>query len=783
MPGTDIGKAYIQIVPSTGGIEGAIQSMLDPEAERAGNSAGGKFSNAFGGFLKGAAAVATTAIASATTGIVALTKSAYDSYADYEQLVGGVETLFGSAYTSVEEFAENEGISLDYAAQAFERYQSRQETVLNNASNAYMTAGLSANEYMETVTGFAAALNNSLGENAWQSANYADMAIIDMSDNANKMGTSMESIQNAYMGFSKQNFTMLDNLKLGYGGTKTEMERLLHDAEEIAGYEFGSLDVNNFANVVEAINIIQNDLGIAGTTAKEAASTLSGSASMVGAAWSNLVTGLGDENADISGLIDNLLSSVTSLLSNATPRIEQIFMGISTMVTELLPQVISMAIDIITNNLPTLLDASVQMIDAIGKALIDNAPKLMDAALLIVTTIADLIMNNLPTIIELGVTLLISLIEGITAALPDLINSIVELIPTIVNTLINYLPLILKAGMDLLLGLIKGIISALPELIKTLPQIIDTTINTLLGMLPEIIECGVELLTALVDNLPAIIDAIVTVLPEIIDAVISALIDNTPVLVDAGFKLFTALVDNLPQIIVEICKAIPEIIKNICNALIEKWPDIQKAGQDLFEQIWNKAPEILADLKKQCVEFVKGMIDAFKGEITSIEEVGKNLIEGLWNGIESMGSWIGDKVKGFGDGVLSDLKDFFGIESPSKVMRDEVGKFIPEGMAIGITTNADAVTAAMDELSNNALSTAKASISGNIGINSTNISNIDNSFDVIISLLSLYLPIIADASRDVNISLEGGADRLFDIVRERNQIFTKSTGYNPLVNG
>ena len=256
--------------------------------------------------------------------IVDLGKQSVAGYADYEQLAGGVETLFGSSYKTVEEYAEGVGLSMDAAARTFEDYQNRQKTVMENANQAYKTAGMSANEYMETVTGFAASLNSSLGEYAWQSANYADSAVRAMSDNANKMGTDMASIVHAYQGFAKQNFTMLDNLKLGYGGTKEEMERLLKDAEEFEGLEIGSLDANNFADVISAIEIIQDKLGITGTTAKEASSTISGSIGTMKSAWQNFVAGLANADQNPEELFDQVVEAAEQVWENLKPVLERL---------------------------------------------------------------------------------------------------------------------------------------------------------------------------------------------------------------------------------------------------------------------------------------------------------------------------------------------------------------------------------------------------------------------------------------------------------------------------
>ena len=258
------------------------------------------------------------------TAMIDLGKQSIAGYADYEQLAGGIETLFGSSYKTVEEYAEGVGISLEAAERTWDTYSKRQEIIMKSANEAYKTAGMSANKYMETVTGFAASLNSSLGESVWQSAYYADSAIVAMSDNANKMGTDMESIIHAYQGFAKQNFTMLDNLKLGYGGTKEEMERLLRDAEEFEGLEIGEFDASNFADVISAIEIIQDKLGITGTTAKEASTTISGSIGAMKSAWENFVAGLANGEQNPEELFDTVVEAAQQVWENLKPVLQRL---------------------------------------------------------------------------------------------------------------------------------------------------------------------------------------------------------------------------------------------------------------------------------------------------------------------------------------------------------------------------------------------------------------------------------------------------------------------------
>ena len=362
---------------------------------KAAEESGSKFEG-FGKVLKtvgvalGAVAVAAGAAA------VKLGKEVIAAYADYEQLVGGVDTLFKDS------------------SQEIQRY----------AANAYKTAGLSANEYMETVTGFSASLIQSLGGDTEKAAKYADMAITDMSDNANKMGTDMSSIQNAYQGFAKQNYTMLDNLKLGYGGTKQEMERLLADAEKISGVKY---DISSYADVVEAIHVMQESMDIAGTTAKEAEATISGSVNALKSAVSNLIVGFGDADADMELLCNNMVDAFKTVVANITPVIENIVAALPTALDALLTAVGEL--------LPTLLEAVTELFSQVLETLLSLLPQLIPAAVSALMTIVNTLIENLPTIIVEIVKAVPQIIAGIVKAFGSLMYKIVEIGGNIVKGL------------------------------------------------------------------------------------------------------------------------------------------------------------------------------------------------------------------------------------------------------------------------------------------------------------------------------------------------------------
>ena len=489
--------------------------------------------------------------------MVDLGKSAVNNFADYEQLIGGVETLFKDSADTVEQYA----------------------------NNAYKTAGLSANEYMETVTSFSASLLQSLGGDTEKSAKVADMAITDMSDNANKMGTSMEMIQNAYQGFAKQNYTMLDNLKLGYGGTKTEMERLLADASAISGVKY---DISSLNDVYSAIHVIQEEMGIAGTTARESTETISGSLNSVKSSWQNLLTGLASGNTDIKSSVKNLSKSITDFAKNIVP-------------------VISTTI----------------------KNMIELFPELIN--------------EMLPLILELGTELIVGLIEGISSNSEMLMSTISDAITQIINVIILLLPQFLELGIDLLVQFMTGIANSIPKLVPTITEVILKIIKVITDNLPEIIIAGIDILLALIEGLIDAIPTLIEAMPEIISSIVVALTE--------------------PEMLAKLVSAALELILALGGGLIKAIPDL------LF-----MIPTIISNISTELQNKIKN---------TDWKALGKNILDGILNGMINFGNVVKDTIKKMGDKILGEIKAFFGIKSPSRLMKKEVGKFLAEGIAVG----------------------------------------------------------------------------------------------------
>lgn len=578
----------------------------------------GKIGSAVNTAVKASAA----AVGAASAGVAALGTACINAYADYEQLVGGVETLFKDSADTIQTYADN----------------------------AYKTAGLSANEYMETVTSFSASLLQSLDGDTEKAAAAADLAITDMADNANKMGTAMESIQNAYQGFAKQNYTMLDNLKLGYGGTKEEMQRLLADAEKLSGVKY---DLSSYADIVEAIHVIQTEMGITGTTAKEASTTIQGSVASMKAAWANLMVGMADDTQDFDLLLSNFIESIGTVADNLLPRIGVVIEGMGKLVAGLAPEIAS-ALPTLTNELlPNLVELGVQSISALVQGIQENGDSLAAGALSIVGTLAEGIAELLPMVADTAASLAVSLADGLTESLPDIIPIAIETISTLVENLTENANTIIDAGIQIILALGEGLIAALPQLIETVPQIVINIANVINDNAPKLVDTALYLITRLAVGLVQAIPTLVVNIPKIIEAIVAA------------FMAFQWL--NLGK----------QLIDGVANG-------VKKAG------------ESMATAAKNAFSKFKSKITGSE-VATELKNIGKYIIDGIVGGIKNSLSKIANIAGKIKDTLLSKLKGLFRIASPSKLMKEEVGTYIGEGIAVGIEESGQmAVDAAED---------------------------------------------------------------------------------------
>ena len=507
-----------------------------------------------------------------------LGKSALDSVGQLEQNVGGVETLFGDAA----------------------------DAVIASADRAYQTAGMSANDYMSTVTSFSASLLQSLGGNTEEAAKVADMAIIDMADNANKMGTSMDMIQNAYQGFAKQNYTMLDNLKLGYGGTKTEMERLLADAEKLTGVKY---DINNLNDVYQAIHAVQEEMGITGTTAKEAASTLEGSMASAKAAWDNFMNGSGDAD-QLADAFATAADNIVKNLAEIIPRFAETLPALGGAIIAQIPGLVAAIV-------PAVLSAGQSVLKQLQDAVLDfDFAGTADKVVQMITGFIE--GDGLGSLLDTLVTIFTGIVNGISSMLPSLLPALIELISYVVTSLLDQLPAILDCALELILGLAQGILAALPVLIEALPEVISSIVEFLISAVPQIIDAGIELLMALVDALPVIIDALVDALPQIIRATVTALIAAAPQIATAGIKLLGALIEAIPVRVVELAEAVPDIVAAIIDVLAELPGLIGEVFAEIVTDLVEWGQQMLSNASmamSNMLSKVSGIIQELPGKI------------------------------------------------------------------------------------------------------------------------------------------------------------------------
>lgn len=611
--GTQLGKAYVQIVPSMQGLASELRRAFGdsmPDGHRFGSSLGGKVVSGFGSTIKKGFALAAKAgiatISAASAGIGAIVKSSASAYADYEQNIGGVETLF----------------------------KDNADTIVKYASEAYKTAGISANDYMQNVTSFSASLLQGLGGDTAQTAEIANEAMVDMSDNANKFGTDISSIQNAYQGFAKQNYTMLDNLKLGYGGTQAEMARLINDSGVLGdSIKVDEKTVNSvsFDKMIEAIHKVQTDLDITGTTSKEAATTVSGSLGSVKAAWANLMAGMGDKNADLKNLIKEMVSTVKTFAKNIMPVIKQALSGVTTLISELAPDIAVELPQLVSDLLPQLIEAGTQIFQALVKGISDNIGTITQAAITAITTIATALIQNTGPLVQSLATIITTIAQALPTILPDLINAIVEQIPTVIQAVID-----------------------------CMPAIIDGTI--------QIVTAIAE---ALVDNIDLIIDGAV----QIIDALTMSLSDS-----DTAAKLAQSALEIIGTLTMELLKNLPDILADGILIAVELIKGIAQGMVDYFAPVSDALSDMLIDLT-----------DWFSRKWNDFKEWGSDMIQAFIDGIKEKWQSLKDTVCD----VASSVKDFLGFSEPDKGPLSNFHTFAPDMMdlfAKGIADNEDTIT-------------------------------------------------------------------------------------------
>ncbi len=612
-----------------------------------------------GNIAQGGLKVLAGSVAGIAAGFGVMTKSALDSFASLEQNIGGVETLFKDSA----------------------------QKVIDSAENAYKTAGLSANAYMETVTSFSASLLQSLGKDTEKAADYADRAIIDMSDNVNKMGTSMEMIQNAYQGFAKQNYTMLDNLKLGYGGTASEMYRLLQDAanlnEEFASTAKFSMDSKghleaNFADITEAIHIVQTEMGITGTTAKEASETISGSIASAKGAFDNFLNGTGSPEALAESMV-TAGKNVLKGLGEIVPRLLQTLPEVGKLIQENLVNSLS------GDSMQKIVEAGKNAVMSLIDGMFASVPTIIPVALNFVKLIADTVITNVPTLIQKGYELLSNLVDGFVKAIPEALPKILDFVQGIGDKLAEAAPILIQKGFELLQKLVEGIITAVPILISRVPEIISTFANIINDNFPTILMKGAQLLGQLVLGLIQSIPTLIANIPKIISAIVDTLMAFQWLNLGRGIIKF--LGDGIGAMKDFVVKKGSEILIGLKNTLMNLPSTLANIGRTAVSGLGNAISAGISWVKNAAGNIVSAIVNTIKSIPGGMLSIGKDIVKGLWNGISDMTGWVIDKIQGFGESVLGGIKDFFGIHSPSRVMRDEVGKYMAQGVGVGFEKN------------------------------------------------------------------------------------------------
>lgn len=564
-------------------------NKIDETTEKA-ESSSGKLGKALGTMATGVA----VAVGACATAVGAISKRAIESYADYEQLVGGVETLFKDSA----------------------------EIVQGYAKDAYQTAGLSANEYMETVTSFSASLLQSLNGDTAKSAEYANSAIIDMADNANKMGTSMESIQSAYQGFAKKNYSMLDNLKLGYGGTQEEMYRLLSDAKELDKTFDADFSINkkgqlqaDFADITKAIHIVQENMGIAGATAEEASSTISGSLGALKSAWENTLIAMGDENANFTDVINKLVESATTAFGNLLPRIQIIFGAIPTLISQLAPQLPA----IVQTLFPALLESAVGLLDSLvsqipaligilGSTLSSHAPMLLETVGTMLTDMANYIQTNLPVFVSKAKDLMTKFGEKLKESLPEVISKGLDLLLGLSESILENAPTLVQTGMELIGSLVGGIVDSLPDLISKGPEIITNLANVINESMNYILFEGIEIVWSLIKGIIESIPDLIANFGKIIESVIA--VWSAVNWLKLGKNMITKIKDGIANMGSNLKSTVTNLFNKIKSAITSPIQTAKSTLTGILESIKTKFKTVFDSAEsvvRTAIEKIKGL--------------------------------------------------------------------------------------------------------------------------------------------------------------------------------
>lgn len=647
---TELGKAYVQVIPSAKGIGGMLKKSMGGDMDSAGTSLG-----------KGLGSKIKAAIIAA--GIGKVLKTAIFEGAKLEQSLGGVETLFKGSAGRVKKYA----------------------------AEAYRTAGMSGNEYMENVTSFSAAMISSLGGNTKKAAKLSNQAITDMSDNANKMGTDLSMVTQTYQSLARGQYQMLDNLKLGYGGTKGEMQRLLNDAEKLTGKKY---DISSFSDVTQAIHAIQTQMGITGTTAKEAASTISGSFNMMKASAKDFLGNL-TLGRDVSKSMENLVTSTGTFLSNLLPALGNIAKGL---------------VNVIGTTFP-------QMFSKIGNSLGASMPGLISKGLTMVTQFTASLRKNAGKFVSAGMDMLLKLAQGWANSMPVMIQKIPQIITNIAGLINDNAPKIMITGGKIIITLVKGLINAIPTLIANIPQILRAMWNAFTAF--NWMSLGSTMISGIAGALRSGIGSLFSAAQSLCATIVNAFINLPTVLFNAGATAIVHLIQGFRSAWGVITSIGGHIVVAVISGLVS-----------LASRMWSSAKSAASR-----------MLSAFRA--VSWGSVGTHIISGIVRGIAGAAGKLFSAMKNLASKALSAAKKVLGINSPSRVFAAEVGRWIPAGIAVGVTKNSGMLSSVMDDTAKSMTSSFNPNLVRNAQISWSGATqnNAANQTGNVVQNINIYQPV------------------------------------------
>ena len=706
--GTTLGKAFIKIMPSMDGFKKTIQEIMGSESEDAGRSSGKAMGAGIVSSLK-----STVVGLIAAAGIGKIISESFMAGADLEQQLGGIETLFKDSY----------------------------DTVVNYANNAYKDIGMSANQYMSLATSFSATLLQGLGDDTAKATEYANMAMTDMADNANKMGTDMESITYAYQGFAKDNYEMLDNLKLGYGGTQAEMARLINESGVLGdSVKVTAESVKDvpFDKVIEAIHVIQKNLGITGTSALEAKETFTGSFNSMKAAAENFLAAFmmnGKDGVDITPALEGLITTTsTFVFGNALPAIGRMITSLITIIPQLIAEGIPTLVSEATTYFNSISTALSSVVTSLPGMIQTYLPQILQFGMQLITNMITGITQAIPQLVTIGSQIINSISSGLTTAIPNFLSQALPLILQFTQTLRTNFPQILSAGLDLIVNLVQGLMNGLPQLIAYVPQIISNIAGLINDNMPMILQKGIEIVITIGKGLIQAIPSIVANIPQIIQAIVDVFTAFN--WLNLGKNIIDFLANGVKSMVGTAGQAATKVVNGIKNVITNLPATLRNLGsqaitfmssgiRNMISTAISAAGSVLTGIVGAITSLPSQLLGIARNAVSSVANafkggnwlsIGKNILSGIANGIiAGVGGLVSSAINAC-KSLLNGVKNFFGIASPSKLMKKEIGQFLPAGIGEGVTANIDTALKPVKEMNQAIEDAVKPELSKSVAV-------------------------------------------------------------------